>query len=170
VHTDRDARRTARFADLLSVGSSIALTANMLRDRVIRTAVVDPGSPLNGVRPDDVTGTERRMYLRTDPARGETYQDLLRRRGLQTLDAHQTYTPDNANKIQHGVRQRMVDVHSRRWIRSFDLHATVQALHHQLASAIPTGVDGGSIRRRPGRPLLSSGVQAVEPPRRCLDG
>jgi Aldo/keto reductase family/Molybdopterin-binding domain of aldehyde dehydrogenase len=82
---------------MLSVGSSIALTANMLRDRAIRTAVLDPGSPLNGQRPDDITVTDGRIHLRTDPARGETYQDLLRRRGLRTLDAEQTYRPDDAN-------------------------------------------------------------------------
>ena len=82
---------------MLSVGSSVALTANMLRDRAVRTAVIDPGSPLNGLRPDDVTITDGSMHLSTDPRRGETYQDLLRRRGLQTLDANQTYSPDDAN-------------------------------------------------------------------------
>jgi hypothetical protein len=130
--TDRDARRTARFADHAQCG---------FQHRDDRKHVAQQSDP----RPDAVTITDGRIYLRTDPARGETYQDVLRRRGLQTLDAHQTYTPDDANKIQHGVRQRMVDLHSRRWIRSFDLH-------HQLASAIPTGIDVGGIRRRPGRP------------------
>ena len=81
---------------MLSVGSSMALTANRLRDRFIRTAVVDPGSPLNGLRPDDVTVTDGRMHARTDPGRGESYQDLLRRRGWSNLDAQNTYTPDDA--------------------------------------------------------------------------
>ncbi len=83
---------------MLSVGSSVALTANMLRDRAVRTAVVDPGSPLNGLRPDDVAITDGRMHLNADPRRGESYQDLLRRRGLQTLDADQTYSPDDASE------------------------------------------------------------------------
>jgi xanthine dehydrogenase YagR molybdenum-binding subunit len=81
---------------MLSVGSSVALTANMLRDRAIRTAVIDPGSPLNGLRPDDITVSDGRMHMRADPSRGETYQDLLRRRGLKSLDSQQTYTPDDA--------------------------------------------------------------------------
>lgn len=81
---------------MLSVGSSIAMAADMLRDRAIRTAVLDPGSPLNGARPDDVIVTDGRLHLRTEPGRGETYQDLLRRRGLDGLDSQQTYTPDDA--------------------------------------------------------------------------
>ena len=35
---------------MASVGSAVFTVANMLRDKVVRTAVVDPGSPLNGVR------------------------------------------------------------------------------------------------------------------------
>jgi xanthine dehydrogenase YagR molybdenum-binding subunit len=81
---------------MLSVGTSMALTADMLRDRFIRTAVIDPGSPLNGLRPDDVTVADGRMHARTDRARGESYQDLLRRSGWPNLDATSTYTPDDA--------------------------------------------------------------------------
>ena len=82
---------------MLSVGSSVAITADMLRDRAIRTAVLGPGSPLTGARPQDVVVTDGRMQLRDDPGRGETYQQLLQRRGLQTLDTEQTYMPDDAN-------------------------------------------------------------------------
>jgi xanthine dehydrogenase YagR molybdenum-binding subunit len=82
---------------MLSVGTGVVLTANMLRDRFIRTTVVDPGSPLNGLRPEDVAVGDGRLYATADPGRGETYQDLLRRRGLTSLDAQQTYTPDDAN-------------------------------------------------------------------------
>ena len=80
---------------MASVGSSVALTANMLRDRLIRIAVVDPGSPLNGLRPDEITVTDGRMHRIADASRGETYQQLLRRRGLANLDAERTYTPDD---------------------------------------------------------------------------
>ena len=71
---------------MASIGSSIALTADMLRDRAIRTAIIDPSSPLNGLRPEDVDVVGGRMPYRTEPGRGETYQELLRRRGLPSLD------------------------------------------------------------------------------------
>lgn len=80
---------------MASVGSSIALTADMLRDRAIRTAVVDPKSPLTGLKPEDIEVVSGRMQLRADPGRGETYQDLLRRRGLPSLEAVQTYSPED---------------------------------------------------------------------------
>jgi xanthine dehydrogenase YagR molybdenum-binding subunit len=83
---------------MASVGSSVLNAANMLRDRFIRTAVVDPGSPLNGLRPVDVTVTDGRMFHTAEPIRGESYQDLLRRRGWRSLDSQQAWTPDNADE------------------------------------------------------------------------
>jgi xanthine dehydrogenase YagR molybdenum-binding subunit len=81
-----------------SVGSAVFGAANMLRDKFIRTAAVDPQSPLNESRPDQVSVADGRMFRVDDPARGETYQELLRRRGLSSLDAEQTYSPDDADK------------------------------------------------------------------------
>jgi xanthine dehydrogenase YagR molybdenum-binding subunit len=83
---------------MASVGSAVFTTANMLRDRFIRTAIVDPGSPLNGLRPEDVSISDGRMFHTGEPTRGESYQDLLRRRGWGNLDAQQTWSPDDADK------------------------------------------------------------------------
>jgi xanthine dehydrogenase YagR molybdenum-binding subunit len=83
---------------MASVGSAVAHVGNMLRDRFIRTAVVDPGSPLNGLRPSDVTVTGGRMFHTAEPERGEYYQDLLRRRGLESLDVQDTWSPDDADE------------------------------------------------------------------------
>jgi xanthine dehydrogenase YagR molybdenum-binding subunit len=38
------------------------------------------------------------MYRTDDPGAGETYQELLRRRGWPSLDARVTYTPDDTDK------------------------------------------------------------------------
>jgi xanthine dehydrogenase YagR molybdenum-binding subunit len=86
---------------MASVGSAVFTAANMLRDRFIRTAVIDPESPLNGLRPEDVAVTDSRMFPAISKAgldRGETYQDLLRRRGWPSLDSEQTWTPSDADK------------------------------------------------------------------------
>jgi xanthine dehydrogenase YagR molybdenum-binding subunit len=82
---------------MASVGSAVFTTANMLRDRFIRTAIVDPGSPLNGARPEEVSVADGWMFRTGEPGRGESYQDLLRRRGWKTLDAQQTWSPDDAD-------------------------------------------------------------------------
>ena len=83
---------------MASVGSAVFTAANMLRDRFIRMAVTDPVSPLNGLRPEDVAVTDGRMFATAGPERGETYQDLLRRRGWPHLDSEQTWTPSDADK------------------------------------------------------------------------
>jgi xanthine dehydrogenase YagR molybdenum-binding subunit len=83
---------------MASVGSAVFTAANMLRDRFIRIAVIDPESPLNGLRPEDVAVTDGRMFATAGPERGETYQDVLRRRGWPGLDSEQTWTPDDADK------------------------------------------------------------------------
>ena len=83
---------------MASVGSAVFTVGNMLRDRMIRLSVTDPGSPLNAVAPKDVTVVDGRMSVAQDPGRGETYQDLLRRRGWPSLDSTQTWSPDDADK------------------------------------------------------------------------
>jgi len=83
---------------MASAGSAVLTTANMLRDRFVRTAVVDPASPLNGFRPEDISVVDSRMFHSGEPTRGESYQDLLHRRGWESLDAQQTWTPDDADK------------------------------------------------------------------------
>ena len=83
---------------MASVGSAVFTVANTLRDKLVRTAVVDPGSPLNGVRPEDVTVSDGRMSVGTDPLRGETYRDLLVRRGWPSVDSRGTWAPDAADE------------------------------------------------------------------------
>jgi xanthine dehydrogenase YagR molybdenum-binding subunit len=83
---------------MASVGSAVFIASNTLRDKFIPTAVVDPASPLSGAAPQNVMVTDGRMYRTDDPTRGETYQDLLRRRGWPSLDTQQTWTPDDADK------------------------------------------------------------------------
>ncbi|SON58606.1 Putative xanthine dehydrogenase YagR molybdenum-binding subunit [Mycobacterium simulans] len=84
---------------MASVGSAVSAAGNMLRDKFIRTAVTDPGSPLNGLRPEDVAVTDGRMLStisRAGPERAESYRDLLRRRGWPWLESEQTWVPDDA--------------------------------------------------------------------------
>jgi xanthine dehydrogenase YagR molybdenum-binding subunit len=83
---------------MASVGSAVFATANTLRDKMIRTAVVDPGSPLNGVPPDGVAVSDGRMFAVANPSRGEGYRDLLARRGWPSLDSRGNWTPDAADE------------------------------------------------------------------------
>ncbi|MCW2650196.1 MAG: Carbon monoxide dehydrogenase (Large chain), CoxL 1 [Mycobacterium sp.] len=82
---------------MASVGSAVFTAANMLRDRFIRTAVVDPGSPLNGLAPQQVSVAAGRMFSTTDLSREEGYDELLLRRGWPYLDLQQTWSPGDTD-------------------------------------------------------------------------
>ncbi|MCV7137325.1 xanthine dehydrogenase family protein molybdopterin-binding subunit [Mycobacterium hodleri] len=83
---------------MASVGSAVFTVANTLRDKIVRLAVVDPGSPLNGARPEDVAVADGRMFVVREPSRGESYRDLLARRGWPSVDGRGTWTPDTADE------------------------------------------------------------------------
>jgi xanthine dehydrogenase YagR molybdenum-binding subunit len=83
---------------MASVGSAVFTATRMLRDKLIRMAVTDPASPLSGLRPEEIAVADGRMYATTGAQRGESYQDLLRRRGRSDLESEQTWTPDDADK------------------------------------------------------------------------
>ncbi|MGR6919214.1 xanthine dehydrogenase family protein molybdopterin-binding subunit [[Actinomadura] parvosata] len=78
---------------MASVGSAVADTCGKLRQEAVRIATADPGSPLHGASPEDVTVDNGRLHLRDDPGRGETYRQLLARTGRPHLEARGGYTP-----------------------------------------------------------------------------
>jgi xanthine dehydrogenase YagR molybdenum-binding subunit len=138
---------------MASVGSGVFTASNMLRDRFIRTAVVDPGSPLNGARPDGVSVSDGRMFRTEDPARGESYQDLLRRRNLPSLDSRQTWSPDDANSrftlyaygavfAQVAVDERLGTVRIRRIFGCYDAGRIVnpKLAHSQALGGMVWGI------------------------------
>jgi xanthine dehydrogenase YagR molybdenum-binding subunit len=83
---------------MASVGSAVYSVANVLRDSIVRAAVVDPGSPLHGARPSDVAVADGRLFVTTDASRGESYRDFLSRRGWPSVDSRGTWAPDAADE------------------------------------------------------------------------
>jgi xanthine dehydrogenase YagR molybdenum-binding subunit len=78
---------------MASVGSAVQDGCDTLRRQAIALAVQDADSPLYGTDPDRVLVREGRMSLRDQPARGETYSELLSRQGRSHLEAHGTFAP-----------------------------------------------------------------------------
>jgi xanthine dehydrogenase YagR molybdenum-binding subunit len=154
---------------MASVGSAVFTAANALRDRFIRTAVVDPGSPLNGAAPQDVAVSDGRMFRTDDPAGGETYQDLLRRRGWPSLDTRQTWTPGDADKrfsmyaygavfAEVGVDESLGGVRVRRIFGCYDAGRIInpKLAHSQAIGAMVMGtgmalLEGTQLDYRDGR-------------------
>ncbi|MCX4703258.1 xanthine dehydrogenase family protein molybdopterin-binding subunit [Streptomyces sp. NBC_01373] len=78
---------------MASVGSAVQDGCDKLRQQAIRLAVADEGSPLHGVDPHDVVVRGGRLHVKDNPARGETYRQLLARNNRTRLEANGSYTP-----------------------------------------------------------------------------
>lgn len=79
---------------MASVGSAVQDTCDKLRQQAISLAVGDRRSPLHGVNPDDVVVIGGRLQVKNQPARGETYRQLLARNNLTHLEANGLYNPE----------------------------------------------------------------------------
>ena len=69
-----------------SAGSAVLNACKQLRSRLIHLAVTDKRSPVWGLTEDELTVENGRIIAKNDLKRGETYVDVLRRRGQQQVD------------------------------------------------------------------------------------
>ena len=78
---------------MASVGSAVLDGSDKVRARAIALAVNDSRSPLHGANPADVIVRNGRLAVKNDPARGETYQQLLARQQRRRLEAIGGFAP-----------------------------------------------------------------------------
>src|SRR5205085_7963796 len=76
-----------------SVGSAVYDAALAARNEVLKLAAGDGGSPLKGATPDQVTARDGRLVLRSDPSRGESYADVLKRHRKDAVEATRESKP-----------------------------------------------------------------------------
>ncbi|WP_327588342.1 xanthine dehydrogenase family protein molybdopterin-binding subunit [Nonomuraea sp. NBC_00507] len=76
-----------------SVGSAVQDGCDKLRRQAIELAVGDERSPLHGVDAGDIAVGDGRLHVKNDPARGETYQQLLARNNRTRLETLGAFTP-----------------------------------------------------------------------------
>jgi xanthine dehydrogenase YagR molybdenum-binding subunit len=70
-----------------STGSAVYLAAQALREKLIQMAVSDAQSPLAGLSAQDVAFENGRLFSRTNPSKGETFQALIARSGQPHVEA-----------------------------------------------------------------------------------
>ncbi|WP_327749405.1 xanthine dehydrogenase family protein molybdopterin-binding subunit [Streptomyces europaeiscabiei] len=76
---------------MASVGSAVQDGCDKLRKQAITLAVDDEGSPLYGADAAGIVVRGGRLYVKDDPARGETYQRLLARNDRTHLEVLGSY-------------------------------------------------------------------------------
>ena len=70
-----------------STGSAVYLAAEALKEKLIQMAASDTRSPLFGAGAMDITMQNGRLFSKTDPSKGETFQALLTRSGQPFIEA-----------------------------------------------------------------------------------
>ena len=81
-----------------SVGSAIHEACLAARAKLLALATKDSRSPLNGATEEQVTFADSRISLKSDPARGETYSDILRRNRMNVIEATVDSKPGDEEK------------------------------------------------------------------------
>ena len=71
-----------------STGSAVHLAGQALREKLIQAAVADMRSPLSGVSAQDITVDAGRIFVKADPSKGESLQQLMTRHPGQTMEGH----------------------------------------------------------------------------------
>ncbi|MFS8201654.1 xanthine dehydrogenase family protein molybdopterin-binding subunit [Streptomyces sp. CWNU-52B] len=82
-----------------ALSNAVHASCDRLLGEFLDTVRDDARSPLRGVSPAEVTVTDGRIHLRDDPRRGESYQDILTRHGLEELSADGRSTPPRADDL-----------------------------------------------------------------------
>ncbi len=86
---------------MASVGSIVQNGCDTLRQQAIQLAVEDEDSPLSGAEPADIVVRGGRLHLEDDPARGETYRQLLARNDRTHLEALGSWTPGQSRSSMY---------------------------------------------------------------------
>ncbi|MEU9954821.1 xanthine dehydrogenase family protein molybdopterin-binding subunit [Streptomyces sp. NPDC050982] len=86
---------------MASVGSTVQDGCDKLRRQALELAVGDGDSPLYGVDADDIVVRGGRLHVSDNPARGETYRQLLTRNNRTHLEAVGSWTPGQSRSSMY---------------------------------------------------------------------
>jgi xanthine dehydrogenase YagR molybdenum-binding subunit len=89
---------------MASVGSAVHAACLAVRAKALALAAADEKSPLHGATVDATDASDARLFLRADPARGESYQRILASHGLSLLDA--------TRMVEPGAEQNQYSMHA----------------------------------------------------------
>jgi xanthine dehydrogenase YagR molybdenum-binding subunit len=95
-----------------SVGSAVYEAALAARARVSALAGADGRSPLHDAPADRLGATDGRLFLVSEPSRGETYVDILKRHGKEAVEVTHESKPGDEGKrySMHAFGAHFVEV------------------------------------------------------------
>lgn len=94
-----------------SVGSAVHEACLAVRAKLLNLASNDSRSPLHGATETQVTFKDGRIFLTNEPARGESYNDILRRNRMDSIEATVDSKPDEERKFSmHAFCAHFIEV------------------------------------------------------------
>ncbi|MFI6693041.1 xanthine dehydrogenase family protein molybdopterin-binding subunit [Streptomyces sp. NPDC050433] len=140
---------------MASVGSTVQDGCDKLRQQAIELAVGDEDSPLYGADADAIVVRGGRLHLQDNPARGETYRQLLTRNDRTHLETLGSWTPGQSRSSMYAygavfaevaVDARLGLVRVRRMLGVFDAGRIISPkLADSQAIGAMTGGIGGAL-------------------------
>ncbi|TCC98128.1 xanthine dehydrogenase family protein molybdopterin-binding subunit [Pedobacter frigidisoli] len=79
-----------------SVNPAVLAAGELLRCELMRIAIADPKSKLNGRNTKDISFADSKLYLSSDISISDSYKDIMRRNNRETMQASATATPGGA--------------------------------------------------------------------------
>lgn len=76
-----------------STGSAVYEAAKALQEKLVTMAVSDPQSPLSGVSAQDIGFADGKIYSLSNPSKGESYAEVMRRSGQSSVGAQAEAKP-----------------------------------------------------------------------------
>src|SRR5207253_516429 len=95
-----------------SVGSAVHDAATAARAKVLALAGGDERSPLHKAMADQIAVEDGRLFLKSDASRGETYAEVLKRHGKESIDVTHKSAPGGEVKkfSMHAFGAHFVEV------------------------------------------------------------
>ncbi|MBW8877896.1 MAG: xanthine dehydrogenase family protein molybdopterin-binding subunit [Acidobacteria bacterium] len=86
-----------------SVSEAILQAAAALKSKLADVAASDPESPLAGLRPEQMTMTDGRLAVASNPSRGLTYSELLSRSRRPAIEAEAQVKPEDEKTKKYSI-------------------------------------------------------------------
>ncbi|MEH2069620.1 MAG: xanthine dehydrogenase family protein molybdopterin-binding subunit [Nostoc sp.] len=95
-----------------SVSPAVHKAASTTRDRIIEMAIADLNSPVYGSQLEDITVESGQIFLKQNLSQRDTYSDVLRRQGLESLEVTEQTSPnpESKNYAKHSFGVIFVEV------------------------------------------------------------
>ncbi|MDZ7995654.1 MAG: xanthine dehydrogenase family protein molybdopterin-binding subunit [Nostoc sp. EfeVER01] len=103
---------TGNSMTVASVSPAVHQVAIAARDKIIKMAIGDANSLLYGSQAEDIAVESGQVFLKQDPSKRDSYSDILRRHGLESLEVTEesSLNPESKQYAKHSFGAVFIEV------------------------------------------------------------